>query len=83
MNYTVIWLPEAERELTAVWVASRRQADVTEAAVELDRRLARFGPNVGESRPDDDRIAFEPPLAILFRVDLATRTVFVGRVWEY
>jgi hypothetical protein len=83
MNYTVVWLPDAERELAAVWVASSRQADVTTAAVELDRRLAQSGPNVGESRSDNNRITFEPPLAILFRVDLAARTVYVVRVWEY
>jgi hypothetical protein len=80
MNYTVIWLPDAERELAAVWVSSRRQAAVTRAVDELERRLARSAPTEGESRANGRRIAIEPPLAIIFRADPAAACVTITRV---
>jgi hypothetical protein len=83
MNYTVIWLPDAERELATVWVSSRRQAAVTRAVDELERRLARNAPAEGESRANGRRIAIEPPLAIIFRVDPAAARVTITRVWEF
>jgi hypothetical protein len=83
VNYTVVWLPDAESELAAIWVASAQQAAVTRAAAELDRRLAANSPAEGESRPNGRRITFEPPLAVIFRVYPATATVTVTRVWEF
>lgn len=58
MNYTVVWLPAAEAQLAALWTTSARQAEVTRAAAAIDRRLAANGPNEGESRPNNRRIAF-------------------------
>ena len=83
MNYTVVWLPEAEDELATLWMTSARRDAVTRAVAELDRRLGEHGPDEGESRPAGYRVTFVPPLAILFRVDTDERTVAVGRVWEY
>ena len=83
MNYSVIWLPAAENELAALWTISGRQADVSLAAHELDRRLAEYGSEEGESRANDLRITFVPPLAIIFLADEPTKTVYVGRVCEY
>ncbi len=83
MNFTVVWLPDAEAELTAIWLASGHRAAVTRAAAELDRRLASNAINEGESRPNDRRITFEPPLAVIFRVDSGAKTVTVSQVWEF
>ena len=82
MNFTVFWLPDAEAELTAIWLASVQRAAVTRAAAELDRRLASNPTSEGESR-SNDRITFEPPLALIFRVDSGTKTVIVSQVWEF
>ena len=83
MSYRVIWLPVAESELAARWDTSARRYDVVAAAAELDRRLAENGADEGESRPDDERITFEWPVGVQFRVDEATRTVFVVHFWEH
>ena len=83
MNFTVIWLPDAEAALTTAWLASGRRAAITRASAELDRRLAENAANEGESRPNGRRITFEPPLAAIFRVDAETSIVVVTQVWEF
>lgn len=83
MSYSVVWLPAAENELAALWMVSSNRAGVNRASVELDRVLAANGPSEGESRASGLRITFVPPLAVIFQVDESTKTVFVGRVWEY
>jgi len=83
MNFTVIWLPDAEAALTAVWIASSRRAAITRASAELDRRLAENAANEGESRPNGRRIIFQPPLAAIFRVEVETSIVVVTQVWEF
>lgn len=83
MNYSVTWLTDAENGLAAIWMAAADRAAVTRAANEIDRRLALNGPDEGESRPNNMRITFTRPLAVLFRVDVLARTVAVGRVWEF
>jgi hypothetical protein len=37
MNYNVIWLPDAERELTDLWLHSPDRGIVTKAAAVIDR----------------------------------------------
>lgn len=83
MNYTVLWLPGAENELAAVWMASADREAVTTASAELDRRLTEDPETEGESRGGNKRITFEKPLAIYFDVDAAGKLVRVGRVWEF
>jgi hypothetical protein len=83
VNYHVFWLPAAEAELATVWAASARRDAVTQAAADLDRRLAANGPTEGESRTGRRRIAVSHPLAVIFQVDETLRTVAVIRVWEY
>ena len=39
MSYTVVWKPEAERELTALWLASRLRHLVNAAVNDVDRQL--------------------------------------------
>ena len=83
MNFTVVWLPDAEAELTTIWLASGQRSAVTRAAAELDRRLAANATTEGESRPNDRRITFEPPLAVIFRVNSETATVVVSQIWAF
>ena len=83
MNYTVVWLPAAERELAELWVNSLRQAEVTMAANALDLRLSEDGPEEGESRSGDLRIAIERPLGIIFKFVEESQIVQVGSVWEF
>jgi plasmid stabilization system protein ParE len=83
VNYVVTWLPDAENELAAIWMASSDRNAVTRASAELDRLLAENGPTVGESRPGNTRVTFVRPLAVLFRADSSVRTVSVARVWEF
>ena len=65
MNFTVEWVPEAENQLTAIWLAARDRNAVTRAAHRIDQ-LFRSNPlQYGESREGTDRIMFEPPLGVL------------------
>jgi hypothetical protein len=83
VNYTVVWLTEAEDELAVLWMSSADRAAVTRAAAEIDRRLAANGPTEGESRPSGRRITFEPPPAVIFRAYPEANVITVTRVWEY
>ena len=83
MSYTVVWKPEAERELTALWLASRLRHLVNAAVNDVDRQLANNPKGVGESREGNRRIALESPLAFEFEVVDEELTVFVIAVWEY
>ena len=83
MSDTVEWLPYAEQELADLWNHAADRADVAAAADGLDAQLQRDPLTVGEGRGGDTRIAFEPPLAILFDVDVASRHVTVWDVWRW
>lgn len=39
--------------------------------------------DVGESRPDDQRVTFARPLGVLFSVDAAAGRVDIGSVWYF
>jgi hypothetical protein len=49
----------------------------------LNSELRRDPNDVGESRPNNRRIAFAGPLVVVFRVDQATSTVRVNHAWRY
>lgn len=80
--FEVTWLEEAIQQLAAIWntadTAVRQQ--VTKASLNLDKRLAVNPRDEGESREDESRITFEPPLAIRFRVEPDGHTVSVFHV---
>jgi hypothetical protein len=82
--YVVIWATAALSELAALWLDadSKSRHAITIAAEKIDFALARAPEDVGESRPDNRRIAFEPPLGFLFRVRSSDRRVIVTRVWS-
>ncbi len=83
MNYTVIWLFDAQEMLAAVWTAAADRKAVTEATYRIDRRLADDPLDVGESREGNRRLAFDPPLQVMFRVFAADKRVEVVSVGAY
>ena len=82
MKWTVLWKPDAESDLAGLWVDAADKAELTAAANRIDILLRKSPLNTGESRAADDRVHFEPPLAILFTVDSMDCKVFVERVWR-
>ena len=80
MNYAIEWVDEAEEHLAAAWVACADRAAVAEAARRAEQKLAHNPQELGESRSECDRILFEPPLAIFYRVDEPNRKVTVSSV---
>ncbi|MBA4067140.1 MAG: hypothetical protein C0501_26230 [Isosphaera sp.] len=83
MTFTVVWLPIALTMLADLWTVATDRAAITAASHRLDQRLAADPLNEGESRDGDERIAFEPPLQILFRVDPAAHVVTVTSVGRF
>lgn len=68
--------------MTNLWVNAHDRQAVADAANQIDRDLARDPLNTGESRGGEARIHIVPPLAVLYDVDAAARTVTVWAVWR-
>jgi len=83
MKYTVLWLPQAEAELAALWMDANQRLAVTEAANEIDRLLHRDPQELGESRSANLRILLVPPLGVNFSVDMQDRIVRIAAVWRF
>ncbi len=83
MPYSVIWVPSANAELAEIWNSASDRAVITAAADTLDQ-LLKFHPfDVSESRENEKRIVFVPPLGAIFRVYEADRLVRVAQVWRF
>lgn len=80
MTFPIVWLPDALDRLTDIWTDAVDRKAVTVASNRIDLRLAGDPLNEGESRDADVRIAFEPPLQVLFRVLTTERVVQVLEV---
>jgi hypothetical protein len=83
MKYTVIWVPDAEQELAAIWIAAADRDAVTAAAHQVDQDLRRDPDTQGESRPEGRRIVLEHPLGVLFTIQPQDRIVYVLTVWHF
>lgn len=81
MNFTVIWLPQAERELAVIWMAATDRNAVSEASNRIDQMLERNPLGVGESRDEGFRVLIERPLGVYYSVDEDQQLVQVGNVW--
>ena len=73
-------MSRAQTQLAAVWTAAANQKAVTEATYRIERLLADDPLDVGESRDDNRRLAFDPPLQVMFRVFAADKRVEVVSV---
>lgn len=82
MSFTVVWKPQAERNLADLWIQAADRAALTQGVDSLELRLRANPGQVGESRVDfKSRISLEPPLGIAFRIHEQDRIVEVLRVW--
>jgi plasmid stabilization system protein ParE len=80
--FRVRWERRALDELTRLWTqadSATRQA-ITTASHTIDQRLRQNPQQEGESRPRGRRIAFIPPLAVVFRVEADGQTVSVLQI---
>jgi len=83
MNFTVLWSAEAESRLATAWLLATDRRIVSQAADRVDRLLRKDAHEVGESRPENRRIIYEPPLGVVFTVDLENRNVLVLDLWRF
>lgn len=83
MRYTVIWLYPALDQLTTLWNDGPDRNAVTAASHRIDIRLANDPLNEGESRGGSERITFESPLQLLFRVFETEQEVHVAEVRRF
>lgn len=83
--FEVRWADEALEDLARLWREgdSKFQHSLTLAANSLESRLQTDPLAEGESRTQDERIAFEFPLGIRFIVDQPNSVVRVIYVWSY
>jgi len=83
MDWTVVWVPDAEQELADLWLNATDRDRITLAAAEIERRLRHDPESAGESREAGRRILIAPPLAATFRVSPADRLVQVLNLREF
>lgn len=80
MKYTVTWLPDPVETLAGIWTIAHDRNAITKATHQLESRLVSDPLDEGEERGETDRITFEFPLQIIFRVDVRQRIVLVTAV---
>ncbi len=83
MSYQVFWVPEAEEELAAIWLDAADRNSIATAAHVIDTTLRLDPEAAGESRGEDRRIFYEPPLGVIFVVSTDDRIVSVLSVWRF
>jgi hypothetical protein len=82
MNYTVLYVREAERELIELWLHAEPRDEITRATDEIDLLLGMNPTNEGESRGAGIRILVVLPLAAFYTVSEDDRTVHVLEVHQ-
>ena len=83
MNFRLVWIDRALRQLTAAYVvalSAGRGDAVTAAAARIDQQLASHPATAGESRDGHERAIFELPLIVYFEVHDDERVVVVTMV---
>jgi plasmid stabilization system protein ParE len=80
MKYTVVWKPEAERQLAEIWVDTVYREAVTAAANQVEEILRARPGDAGESRGGCRRILVVEPLVVQFDVFDEDRSVRVLRI---
>ena len=82
MTFQVVWSPRAEQQLATIWMNASARERVSHAAETIDTKLRRDPTSVGESREENFRIAFQPPLVVRFQVREGDRLVVVFDVMK-
>lgn len=83
MKYTVLWSKSAETRLAELWLGAADPQAIRRACDDLDTQLAERPTQIGESRSENVRIAFESPIAVEYRVFEKHHVVIVGGIWAY
>ncbi len=84
MKFRVEWMPVAVDDLTSIWLAATpldRRA-IAAAAQDVELQLERKPATIGESRSGGKRITFQPPLAVVYRIQPRMSLVHVVEVWR-
>lgn len=81
--HTVRWRRTALDRLAELWIEAEDRASVTAAVTQIDRTLAHDPHRAGESRSEQIRVLFEPPLGVFFEVEEASQIVHILRVWTW
>jgi len=82
MKWTVIWIPDVEKELAALWINAPNRVAVTQAADAVDAQLRRDPFANSESRAGQARVMIEFPLAVAYDVSDDDRLIIVWAVWR-
>ena len=82
MKFSVVWQPDAETQLARLWEQSSDRTAFALAANHIEHVLRSYPDRVGEDRFEGDRILFESPLGVVFRLIMEDRMVQVLRVWD-
>lgn len=82
MTYRVIWGPQVEQMLAAIWLAAGDRRAETAAAAWFDRQLSRSPLALGESRESTlHRVEYYGPLGVEFEVIPDDNRVIVQAVF--
>lgn len=82
-RYTVTWHPEAENELTSLWLSADDRNEITEAVQAIDLVLASDAATKGVEIAEGLRAFLAPPLRVIYATRDADRVVeveFVRRI---
>jgi hypothetical protein len=84
MNYDVEWDELPLDEVTVLWMAADTEGRkaITQACDAVDQQLSANPFAKSESRPNNRRITFVPPLVVTYRIESDDRTVTVLGVRE-
>ncbi|MBM3978905.1 MAG: hypothetical protein FJ304_01210 [Planctomycetes bacterium] len=80
MTFIVNWTRAALRELLDLWTTATDPDAVDVAATRIEVTLATDAHLQGESRENDVRILFDPPLVVLFVPDIDVGIVYIVSV---
>ena len=77
MKREVRFTDEADQQLAAIWMAASDRDDVTAAANRIEATLKRDPLGAAEARGEGDRILFNAPLVVFYRLDPISGDVWV------
>jgi hypothetical protein len=80
--FEVLWKKEAELELAKTWLNAKDRNDITRAAHRIETALRSAPLKHGESRTGKDRILFDRPLGVSYRIRRRARQVLILGVWR-
>lgn len=83
MTYSVLWSPQAERELLTILGSAPDTGAITGAVLGFNHLLRTDPDQVGESWLGGRRVTFLPPLGVRFEVRWRERAVLILHVWRF